>query len=47
MKIKVLDVVMVAFMLNAGRNVDVLSYVIWGMGVIYAICRLLEIKENF
>lgn len=45
-KIKLLDILILIFAINAGDKVDFLSYGIWACSVIYFLCRIGDWREK-
>lgn len=45
-RIKLLDILVLIFAINAGDKVDFLSYGIWGCSAIYFLCRIADWREK-
>lgn len=46
MKLKTTDILMTICVLGSTHKIDILSYIIWGLYVIYMICRFLDWEKK-
>lgn len=46
MKLKTTDILMTICVLGSTHKIDTLSYIIWGLCVIYMLCRFLDWKKE-
>ena len=46
MKLKTTDILMTICVLGSTHKIDILSYIIWGLYVIYMFCRFLDWKKK-
>lgn len=46
MKLKTTDILMTICVLGSTHKIDILSYIIWGLYVIYMFCRFLDWEKK-